>query len=40
LHEGHWLEIGVWGNDDRVRAEPFATVEIDLAELWADPPEE
>jgi Uma2 family endonuclease len=34
LHEGRWLELGVWGDDARVRAEPFEEVEINLAEWW------
>jgi Uma2 family endonuclease len=34
LVEGRWLELGVFGDDAKVRAEPFAEVEIDLAEWW------
>jgi Uma2 family endonuclease len=34
LHEGHWLELGVHGDTDRVRAEPFEAIEIDLAGWW------
>lgn len=34
LFEGQWLEIGVYGRDQRVRAEPFAAIEIDLADWW------
>ncbi len=34
LHEGRWLELGVWGDDALVRAEPFEEVEINLAEWW------
>jgi Uma2 family endonuclease len=33
---GHWLELGVFGDTARVRAEPFEDIEIDLAEWWAD----
>jgi Uma2 family endonuclease len=33
---GRWLEIGVHGDRDRVRAAPFDAVEIDLAEWWGD----
>lgn len=32
--EGYRL-LGTWGEEDRVRAEPFDAVEIDLSELWA-----
>lgn len=35
LHEGNWLRIGVFHDDDKVRAEPFDAVEIALADLWA-----
>lgn len=37
LHEGHWLELGIYSDSDRVRAEPFEAVEIDLAEWWPAP---
>jgi Uma2 family endonuclease len=36
LHEGQWLELGVYGDRDVVRAAPFDAVEIDLAEWWGD----
>ncbi len=36
LHEGKWLIVGVHRDDQRVRAEPFAAIELDLATLWAD----
>lgn len=32
----HWLTIGVHKDDDRVRAEPFDAIELDLAVLWMD----
>ena len=35
---GHWLELGVHVDEQRVRAEPFPEVEIDLAELWRSRP--
>lgn len=35
LHEGHWLELAVHG--ERVRAEPFEAVEMDLSEWWPVP---
>lgn len=38
LHEGKWLELGVWSDDDVARIEPFDAVELKLAELWGDPP--
>ena len=38
LHEGHWLELGVYGDNDCVRAEPFDAVEIELGEWWSEHP--
>jgi Uma2 family endonuclease len=34
LVDGHWLELGVFGDAARVRAEPFEDVEIDLSDWW------
>lgn len=34
LVDGKWLQLGVYGADERVKAEPFEAVEIDLAEWW------
>jgi Uma2 family endonuclease len=34
LAEGRWAEIGVYGDDDRVRAQPFPDVELELAKWW------
>ncbi|HEY3356255.1 MAG TPA: Uma2 family endonuclease [Polyangia bacterium] len=34
LEGGRWVELSVHGEDDVVRAEPFAAVEIPLAEWW------
>lgn len=34
LHEGKWLELGVFGSDDKVRAEPFEAVELALEQWW------
>jgi Uma2 family endonuclease len=34
LESGHWLELGVFGNDARIRAEPFADIEIAMADWW------
>ena len=34
--EGGYLELAVYGEKDKVRAEPFAAVEISLADWWGD----
>jgi Uma2 family endonuclease len=34
LHEGQWLELGVFGDNDVVRARPFEAAELRLAEWW------
>jgi Uma2 family endonuclease len=34
LLEGKWLEVGVFGRDQRVRAEPFEAIEIALGDWW------
>jgi Uma2 family endonuclease len=34
LEEGRWLVAGNFANGDRVRAEPFEAVELELALLW------
>jgi len=34
LSDGHWVELGVYGEDDVMRAEPFDAVEIALGEWW------
>jgi Uma2 family endonuclease len=31
-----WLALGVHSDGDRVRAEPFEAIELDLSVLWAD----
>jgi Uma2 family endonuclease len=36
LTNGHWLVIGVHGGAERLRAEPFEEVELDLSVLWPD----
>jgi Uma2 family endonuclease len=38
LDDGRWVELGVWGDDDLVRAEPFEAIEIDLADWWSGGP--
>ncbi len=34
LESGKWVVAGCYVEDDKVRAEPFQEVEIDLANLW------
>lgn len=34
LVDGLWMELGVFGEDDRVRAQPFEAVEIELESFW------
>jgi Uma2 family endonuclease len=36
LENGHWLELGTYGNDARVRADPFGEVEIPLSNWWSE----
>lgn len=39
LHLGddrRWVEIGTWSGEEKVRAEPFAAIELELAALWVD----
>ncbi|MBL0218757.1 MAG: Uma2 family endonuclease [Myxococcales bacterium] len=36
IHEGKWLTLAVHRDGQRVRAEPFDAIELDLAVLWAD----
>jgi Uma2 family endonuclease len=38
LHEGAWTIVSVFEGSERVRAEPFDAVELDLGGLWLDPP--
>lgn len=38
LEQGRWTLLGVHGGDDKVRAEPFEAVELDLALLWGPAP--
>ena len=38
LHDGKWLLLGVHTDGDHIRAEPFETLELDLATLWIDLP--
>ncbi|HEX8699491.1 MAG TPA: Uma2 family endonuclease [Myxococcaceae bacterium] len=34
LQEGRWLELGSWGDDERVRVAPFDAIELELSALW------
>lgn len=34
LQAGRWLELGSWGDDDRVRVAPFDAIELELSALW------
>ncbi|HEY3359056.1 MAG TPA: Uma2 family endonuclease [Polyangia bacterium] len=38
LRDGQWVELGVWGEDDRIRTEPFEALELALADLWVEGP--
>jgi Uma2 family endonuclease len=33
--EGRWVEVGVWADDETMRAEPFDVHEIPLTDLWS-----
>lgn len=35
LENGRWSEIGVWGDDDHARIEPFEEIELSLSDIWA-----
>ncbi len=34
LVDGHWYELGVYGPEERIRAEPFDAVELAMADWW------
>lgn len=38
LREGRWLELGSWGDEDRVRVAPFEAIELELSALWLPEP--
>jgi len=40
LEAGTWLIVGLHQNEDKVRAEPFEAIEIDLSEIWGEAPAE
>ena len=39
LENARWVELGVFGADAKVRAEPFEAIEIDIAEWWSGLPQ-
>jgi Uma2 family endonuclease len=36
LESGRWVVLGMYGEDEKVRAEPFVEIELDLANLWIE----
>ena len=36
LDNGLWVLLGTWRDDAKVRGEPFAAFELELAGLWAE----
>ena len=34
LVDGRWTELGIHGEQDKIRAEPFAEIEISLGDWW------
>jgi len=36
LRQGEWVVTGFYEEDDKVRAEPFTEIEIDLSSLWLE----
>jgi len=36
LESGNWVVVGLYAEKDKVRAEPFPEVEIDLNDLWLE----
>ena len=34
LVDGRWMELGIFGENERVRAEPFEAVEVSLGDWW------
>lgn len=39
LEAGAWVVRGLYADDEKVRAEPFTEVELDLANLWLEGPD-
>ncbi len=40
LEAGNYVFDGAYGEHDRARIEPFAAIELELAALWPDPPQD
>jgi len=40
LEGASWVIVGAHQNDDKVRAEPFDAIEIDLSQIWGETPVE
>jgi Uma2 family endonuclease len=38
LVDGNWMLVGIYADNETVRAEPFDAIELDLATLWKDLP--
>ncbi len=36
LENGQWISLGVFGEKQKVRLEPFQEIEIDLSDLWLE----
>ena len=36
LHEGQWLEVGVYGEEPDARIPPFADAPVDVRSWWPD----
>ena len=36
LADAHWSLLATFSDDERVRAEPFDAIELELGLLWAD----
>ncbi|MDQ3960067.1 MAG: hypothetical protein M3255_07255 [Pseudomonadota bacterium] len=34
LHEGHWIVIGLFKDQDTVSVAPFTDIRLDLTALW------
>lgn len=37
LESGRWVLVGTFAGNDRVRAEPFDAIELELGSLWGEP---
>jgi hypothetical protein len=40
LHQTGWFIVGIHKDEDKVRAEPFEAVEVDLSLIWGELPPE